>query len=237
MNHFLHNKRGISLFAAALFLLLTACAARDAQMAEPGQPAVTEAAGEPVIYNKSLEISEVMLHNKATLMDGDGHFHPWIELHNMSDADAGLSGWSLSAGGDSNSAALQQENEDLRQQIAALESENAALTQENSDLKAENTALNDTAPESGDEESNPIDRFFDSVDSGSSTVEMDLVADSWAGAWEAECRNVAAWLKEQLPLQEDKDLVDAYIAAAEAQADRMNVMAIYPIADLTIPQT
>ena len=117
---------------------------------------------------------------------------------------------SLTACGTSNSAALQQENEDLRQQIAALESENAAL--------------NDTAPESGDEESNPIDRLFDSVDSGSSTVE-------------AECRNVAAWLKEQLPLQEDKDLVDAYIAAAEAQADRMNVMAIYPIADLTIPQT
>ena len=127
---------------------------------------------------------------------------------------------SLTACGTSNSAALQQENEDLRQQIAALESENAALTQENSDLKAENTALDDTAPESGDEESNPIDRFFDSVDSGSSTVEMDLVADSWAGAWEAECRNVAAWLKEQLPLQEDKDLVDAY-----------------PIADLTVPQT
>ena len=101
---------------------------------------------------------------------------------------------SLTACGTSNSAALQQENEDLRQQIAALESENAALTQENSDLKAENTALDDTAPESGDEESNPIDRFFDSVDSGSSTVEMDLVADSWAGAWEAECRNVAAWL-------------------------------------------
>ncbi len=70
---------------------------------------------------------------------------------------------SLTACGTSNSAALQQENEDLRQQIAALESENAALTQENSGLKAENTALDDTAPESGDEESNPIDRFFDSV--------------------------------------------------------------------------
>ena len=36
---------------------------------------------------------------------------------------------SLTACGTSNSAALQQENEDLRQQIAALESENAALTQ------------------------------------------------------------------------------------------------------------
>ena len=59
---------------------------------------------------------------------------------------------SLTACGTSNSAALQQENEDLRQQIAALESENAAL--------------DDTAPESGDEESNPIDRFFDGLDVG-----------------------------------------------------------------------
>ena len=143
---------------------------------------------------------------------------------------------SLTACGTSNSAALQQENEDLRQQIAALESENAALTQENSGLKAENTALDDTAPESGDEESNPIDRFFDSVDSGSSTVEMDLVADSWAGAWEAECRNVAEWLKKQLPRQEDQDLVDAYISSAEEQVSRMNIMAIYSIADLTVPQ-
>ena len=143
---------------------------------------------------------------------------------------------SLTACGTSNSAALQQETEDLRQQIAALESENAALTQENSDLKAENTALDDTAPESGDEESNPIDRFFDSVDSGSSTVEMDLVADSWAGAWEAECRNVAEWLKKQLPRQEDQDLVDAYISSAEEQVSRMNIMAIYSIADLTVPQ-
>ena len=136
----------------------------------------------------------------------------------------------LTACGNSNADALQQENETLRQQVAALEAENE-------NLKAENAALDDTAPESGDEEANPIDRFFDGVDIGSSTAEMDFVAGSWANAWEAECRNVAAWLKEQLPLQEDKDLVDAYIAAAEAQVDRMNVMAIYPIADLTVPQT
>ena len=135
----------------------------------------------------------------------------------------------LTACGNSNADALQQENETLRQQVAALEAENE-------NLKAENAALDDTAPESGDEESNPIDRFFDSVDSGSSTVEMDLVADSWAGAWEAECRNVAEWLKKQLPRQEDQDLVDAYISSAEEQVSRMNIMAIYSIADLTVPQ-
>lgn len=65
---------------------------------------------------------------------------------------------------------------------------------------------------------------------------MNAVADSWAGAWEAECRNVAKWLKGQLPLQEDQALVDAYIAAAEGQSSRMDVMAIYPIADLSVPQ-
>ena len=66
---------------------------------------------------------------------------------------------------------------------------------------------------------------------------MNAVADSWAGAWEAECRNVAKWLKGQLPLQEDQALVDAYIASAEEQSARMDIMAIYPIADLTLPQT
>ena len=135
----------------------------------------------------------------------------------------------LTACGNSNADALQQENETLRQQVAALEAENE-------NLKAENAALDDTAPESGDEEANPIDRFFENVDAGSSTAEMNAVADSWAGAWEAECRNVAKWLKGQLPLQEDQALVDAYIAAAEGQSSRMDVMAIYPIADLSVPQ-
>ena len=140
-----------------------------------------------------------------------------------------LSLLTLTACGSSNMDAIQQENETLRQQVAALEAENE-------NLKAENAALDDTAPESGDEEANPIDRFFDGADIGSSTAEMDFVADSWANAWEAECRNVAEWLKEQLPLQEDQDLIDAYVAAVDEQADRMNIMAIYPIADLTIPQ-
>ena len=110
-------------------------------------------------------------------------------------------------------------------------------TKENKDLTEENAALDDTAPESGDDEANPIDRFFEGVDVGSSTAEMNAVADSWAGAWESECRNVAKWLKEQLPLQEDQALVDAYIASAEEQSARMDIMAIYPIADLTLPQT
>ena len=132
----------------------------------------------------------------------------------------------LTACGNSNADALQQENETLRQQVAALEAENE-------NLKAENAALDDTA---GDEEANPIDRFFDGVDIGSSTAEMDFVAGSWANAWEAECRNVAEWLKKQLPRQEDQDLVDAYISSAEEQVSRMNIMAIYSIADLTVPQ-
>ena len=135
----------------------------------------------------------------------------------------------LTACGNSNADALQQENETLRQQVAALEAENE-------NLKAENAALDDTAPESGDEEANPIDRFFDGVDIGSSTAEMDFVAGSWANAWEAECRNVAEWLKKHLPRQEDQDLVDAYISSAEEQVSRMNIMAIYSIADLTVPQ-
>lgn len=128
-----------------------------------------------------------------------------------------LSVLSLSACGSSDTA-LQQENESLRQQISALEAERDELAKENKNLTDENAALDDTAPESGDEEANPIDRFFENVDAGSSTAEMNAVADSWAGAWEAECRNVAKWLKGQLPLQEDQALVDAYIAAAEGQA-------------------
>ena len=136
---------------------------------------------------------------------------------------------SLTACGNSD-AALRQENEALRQQILALEAERDNLTKENKDLTEENAALDDTAPESGDDEANPIDRFFEGVDVGSSTAEMNAVADSWAGAWESECRNAAKWLKGQLPLQEDQALVDAYIASAEEQSARMDIMAIYPIA-------
>ena len=69
----------------------------------------------------------------------------------------------LTACGNSD-AALRQENEALRQQILALEAERDNLTKENKDLTEENAALDDTAPESGDDEANPIDRFFEGVD-------------------------------------------------------------------------
>lgn len=144
-----------------------------------------------------------------------------------------LSLLTLTACGSSHTA----ETEELRQQVASLEAQRDTLVKENEALKAENAALDDTAPESGDEEANPIDRFFDGVDAGSSTAEMNIVADSWAEAWEAECRNAAEWLKTQLPLPEDQALVDAYVTSAAEQAARMDVMAIYPIADLTVPQS
>ena len=135
----------------------------------------------------------------------------------------------LTACGGSNADALQQENETLRQQVAALESENE-------NLKAENAALDDTAPESGDEEANPIDRFYDSVDDSSfSNADLSITADQWASAWEAECRNVAEWLKNQLPRQDEKDLVDGYITSAEEQILRMDAMAIWCISDLDQP--
>ena len=146
-------------------------------------------------------------------------------------------------GASGDTAALEKENAQLRQEVADLEEarrtladENDLLTALNADLQAENNALNETAPSSGDEEANPIDRFFDGVDAGSSTAEMNLVANSWAAAWEAECRNAAEWLKGQLPRQEDQALVDAYVSAAAEQVSRMDSMAIYPIADLTVPQ-
>lgn len=142
---------------------------------------------------------------------------------------------SLTACGNSD-AALRQENEALRQQISALEAERDNLTKENKDLTEENAALDDTAPESGDDEANPIDRFFEGVDVGSSTAEMNAVADSWAGAWESECRNAAKWLKGQLPLQEDQALWCLH-RLCRGQSARMDIMAIYPIADLTLPQT
>lgn len=143
-----------------------------------------------------------------------------------------LSLLTLTACGTSNTA----ETEELRQQVASLEAERDALAEENETLKAENAALNDTAPESGDEEANPIDRFYDSVDDSSfSNADLSITADQWASAWEAECRNVAEWLKNQLPRQDEKDLVDEYIASAEEQIRRMDAMAIWCISDLDQP--
>lgn len=136
--------------------------------------------------------------------------------------------------------ALRQENDRLRGQVTALENENAALTAENTALKEKPDAQDaEKAPnqEMSQQETNSIDEFYDGVEIDGSTVSMNLVEQSRAAAWEAETRNLAEWLKEQLPLQEDRSLVDDYMAAAEAQTDRMDIMAIYPVSDVTIPQT
>lgn len=148
---------------------------------------------------------------------------------------------SLSAcGGNSGELdALRQENEQLRQQVTALEDEKAALTAENDVLKEKTDAPDaEKVPNQGtsQEEANPIDEFYDGVEIDGSTVSMNLVEQSRADAWEAETRALAERLKGRLPLQEDKDLVDDYVAAAEAQTDRMDIMAIYPVSDVTIPQ-
>lgn len=137
--------------------------------------------------------------------------------------------------------ALRQENEELRRQVTALEDERAALTAENEALRERADAQDaEQAPdqETGREEANPIDAFYDGAEAESdgSTFSMNLVEQSRAEAWEAETRALAERLKEQLPLQEDKDLVDDYVAAAKAQTDRMTTMAIYPVSDVSVPQ-
>lgn len=53
-----------------------------------------------------LEISEVMVKNRAVLRDVDGHFHDWIELHNISGKCLSLSGWSISDTADSDACFL-----------------------------------------------------------------------------------------------------------------------------------
>lgn len=138
--------------------------------------------------------------------------------------------------------ALRQENEQLRLQVAAFEEEKDALMAENDVLKEKADAQDaEKVPNQGtsQEEANPIDEFYNGVETeiDGSTVSMNLVEQSRADAWEAETHALADRLKAQLPLQEDKDLVDDYMAAAEAQTDRMDIMAIYPVSDVTIPQT
>lgn len=133
----------------------------------------------------------------------------------------------LSACGDAD--ALRQENEALRQEVETLTAENATLTEENTALTEENAVLAVSAEE------NPIDAFFETKTSYETTMELYSIAGYWADAWEAEARNVAEWLKGMLPLQEDRDLVDGYLAGAEAQQERMTVMAVFGCADLNLP--
>ena len=125
--------------------------------------------------------------------------------------------------------ALRQENEALRQEVEMLTAENAALTEENTALTEENAVLTVSAEE------NPIDAFFEAKTSYETTMELYSIAGYWADTWEAEARNAAEWLKGMLPLQEDRDLVDGYLAGAEAQQERMAVMAVFGCADLNLP--
>ena len=125
--------------------------------------------------------------------------------------------------------ALRQENEALRREVETLTAENAALTEENTALTEENAVLAVSAEE------NPIDAFFETKTSYETTMELYSIAGYWADAWEAEARNAAEWLKGMLPLQEDRDLVDGYLAGAEAQQERMAVMAVFGCGDLNDP--
>lgn len=124
---------------------------------------------------------------------------------------------------------------ELEAENAAIEAENAALKKENASLRTKIDELSNSSNTNSTEE-NPIDGFFEAFDEyDGSTVSMNIVANSWADAWEAETRHLAEELKAQLSLQEDWDLVDEYISAAEGQIGRMDVMAIYPVSDTGVP--
>ena len=116
----------------------------------------------------------------------------------------------------------------LREAVSALETENAALREQ---LDALQTQTEQEGPEE-----NPIDRFFEAIEYDGTTLAMNAAAGCWADAWEAETRHLAEELRAQLPLEEDQELVDAYLAAAEEQAARMDVMAIYPVSDVSVPE-
>lgn len=157
----------------------------------------------------------------------------------------------LSSCGSGKAGRLEEENETLQKQVAALEEQNAVLQKQLDDAAEKNTALQaeiEQLETDAVEQStlvrtflmrgeNPIDPFYDKADmeSGDSTIAMAAVACGRAGAWEMEARNLAEQLKTWFPLQEDRDLVDAYIAAAEEQVGRLNIMAIYPVSDLKTP--
>lgn len=122
-------------------------------------------------------------------------------------------------------------------QIAVLQTENAAYQKQISALEAENASLRNQLKEQQNtgEESDPITSFFETVECDGSTISMNIVAGSKADAWESEALHLAEELKDQLPLQEDRDLVDAYLHAVEEQVERMNIIAVYPVSDVSIP--
>lgn len=132
---------------------------------------------------------------------------------------------------------LRTENEALCHKVMELEETCRILSEENELLNALNSDLEEEKEAfGGTKDVNPIDLFFESAEPGTSTAELDFIADCWAAAWETETRGAADWLKGQLPLQEDKALVDAYLTAVEDQVRRLTIMAIYPIADLEVAQ-
>ena len=106
------KKRPIALLIAAAFLL-SACSAppapAPAETAAPAdEPSVAEASApapsrtpQPVSSEMGkLCLSEIMPKNRATLAAGDGGFHDWIELENLSAEPVSLDGWAISDGPD-----------------------------------------------------------------------------------------------------------------------------------------
>ena len=83
----------------SLLLLLAACAAPSAPEPEPTPEITPEPTMSPVELARDAEkivISELMVKNRAALMDEDGDFPDWIELENISSQRVDLTGWSLS---------------------------------------------------------------------------------------------------------------------------------------------
>ncbi len=99
-------KRNSLILLCVLCLLLSACAApaEETVAAEPDAESTAEPTAEPeaeLTDGFSVQISEVMAANKATLADEDGNFPDWVELYNPSDEELDLRGCSLRCGGDS----------------------------------------------------------------------------------------------------------------------------------------
>lgn len=121
-----------------------------------------------------------------------------------------------------------------RQRCEELQAEVDELQQEREDLMAEIETIRGEAGDP-DEAANPIDTFFESASFGESTVEMNVASALWADAWEQETLHLAEEIKAELILEEDRATVDAYIAAAKQQWERMEEMTLYVCADLEVP--
>ena len=95
-----HNR--IWFLPALLALLTLLCACAEGPVPSQTAPVVLQTPPpleEPVPLG-TLRISEIMVKNRACLMDGDGAFPDWAELENISAEPVDLSGWVLSDGAD-----------------------------------------------------------------------------------------------------------------------------------------